>query len=63
MDAVRTMIAENTENVDNVKWIPLETCLYLKLNGSKRNKNGYHQRQIFETAFTLRRVFESDREK
>lgn len=30
MDAVRTMIAENTENVDNVnnvKWIPLETCL------------------------------------
>lgn len=38
MDAVRTMIAENTENVDKVKGIPLETCLYLKLNGSKRNK-------------------------
>ena len=38
MDAVRTMIAENTENVDKFKGIPLETCLYLKLNGSKRNR-------------------------
>lgn len=27
MDAVRTMIAENTENVDKFKGIPLETCL------------------------------------
>lgn len=27
MDAVRTMIAENAENVDKFKGIPLETCL------------------------------------
>lgn len=27
MDAVRTTIAENTENVDKFKGIPLETCL------------------------------------
>ncbi len=27
MDVVRTMIAENTENVDKFKGIPLETCL------------------------------------
>ena len=27
MDAVRTMIVENTENVDKFKGIPLETCL------------------------------------